>query len=152
MPTDCTNASVNSLLAAAKLALLTRHDHKGGPWKADVHADLGLRHGKLFRCKLVGRVLPSANVARLKLAQQGERRGAQLDIQRHLQEAADLLGELQQALLSLVQGTSDGHRQPLLDGLSITLVEELRGGAALALKVVEQRLSQQNGARTNSSI
>lgn len=40
-----------------------------------------------------------------------------------LQEAADLLCELQQAFLSLMQGTGDGHCQPLPDGLSIALIE-----------------------------
>lgn len=40
-----------------------------------------------------------------------------------LQEAADLLCELEQTFFSLMQGTSDRHCQPLSDGLSIALVE-----------------------------
>lgn len=57
---QCANASVDSLLAAAELALLTRHDHKRGPREADVHADLRLGHGELFGCKLIRRILSEA--------------------------------------------------------------------------------------------
>lgn len=41
-----------------------------------------------------------------------------------LQEAADLLGELKQALFSLMQGTGYGHCEPLPDWLSVALVEQ----------------------------
>ena len=69
-----------------------------------------------------------------------------------LQKTADLLGELQQAVLPLMQGTGDGHGQPLSDGLSVALVEQLGGRAALALQVVQQGLGQQDGARAKGAI
>lgn len=62
-----------------------------------------------------------------------------------LEEATDLFCELQQAFLSLVQGTGDGYCQPLPDGLSIALIEEVCGGAALTLKVMKHGLGQQEG-------
>ena len=40
----------------------------------------------------------------------------------YLQEGADLLGEIQEALLPLVEGAGNGHGQPLADGLRVSLV------------------------------
>ena len=37
-----------------------------------------------------------------------------------------------------MQGTGDGHRQPLPDGLSVPLIEQVCGRAALALEVMKQ--------------
>ncbi len=70
----------------------------------------------------------------------------------HLQETADLFGELEQAVLALMQGSADGYRQPLTDAVSVSLIEELGRGAALALQLVEDRLSQQNRVWTDSAI
>ena len=70
----------------------------------------------------------------------------------YLQEAADLLGQFQQAVLALVHGPGDGHRQPLADGLGVPLVEQVCGGAALALQVVQRGLGQQDGAGRDGAI
>ena len=70
----------------------------------------------------------------------------------HLQEAADLLGEVQQAVVPLVEGAGNGHGEPLADGLGVALVEELRGRAALALQVVQHRLGQQDGAGADGAV
>lgn len=51
-----------------------------------------------------------------------------------------------------MQSTGDGHRQPLTDGLSIALIEQVSGGAALALEVMKHRLGDQDRTRTNSTI
>jgi len=43
---------MNSLFAAADLALFARDEHKGSPGEVHIHADLGLSDGKLFQCEL----------------------------------------------------------------------------------------------------
>lgn len=45
----------------------------------------------------------------------------------YLQERADLLRQLQKALLALVQGPCDGHVEPLSHCLGAALVEEVGG-------------------------
>lgn len=64
----------------------------------------------------------------------------------YLQEGADLLGEVQQTLLSLMQCPSNGHSEPLPDGLGIALVEEVCGSTGLGMDAVLQGLRQENGA------
>lgn len=51
-----------------------------------------------------------------------------------------------------MQSACDGHCQPLPDGLSITLIEQFRGRAALALEVMKHRLGDQYRTRTNGTI
>ena len=51
-----------------------------------------------------------------------------------------------------MHGPGNGHRQPLADGLGIALVEQVSGGAALALEVVQRGLGQQDGAGADGAI
>lgn len=51
-----------------------------------------------------------------------------------------------------MQSTGDGHCQPLPDGLSIALIEQVSGRAALALEVMKHRLGGQDRTGTNGTI
>ena len=70
----------------------------------------------------------------------------------HLQERADLFGQLQKALLALVQGPCDGHVEPLSHGLGAALVEEVCGRAVLGMDTVLQGRSQEDGAGADGAI
>lgn len=70
----------------------------------------------------------------------------------YLQKGADLFGEVQQTLLSLVQCPSDGHSEPLPYGLRVALVEEVSGSTGLGMDAVLQGLGQENGAGADGSI
>lgn len=70
----------------------------------------------------------------------------------YLQEGADLLCQLQEAVLALVQGAGDGHTKPLPQCLRAALVEEVGGRAALRVDAVLQRLCQEDGAGADGAI
>lgn len=70
----------------------------------------------------------------------------------YLQEGADLLCQLQEAVLALVQGAGDGHAEPLPQCLRAALVEEVGGRAALGVDAVLQRLCQEDGAGADGAI
>ena len=70
----------------------------------------------------------------------------------YLQERADLFRQLQQALLTLVQGPSDGHVEPLSHCLGAALVEEVRGRAVLGMDAVLQGLCQEDAAGADGAV
>lgn len=69
-----------------------------------------------------------------------------------LQEEADLLHQVEQALLSLVQGASDGDGEPFLDRLGIALEEELGGRAVLGMDRVLEGLGQKDGGGADGTV
>ena len=70
----------------------------------------------------------------------------------HLQERADLFGQLQKAFLALVQGPRDGHVEPLSHRLGAALVEEVCGRTVLGMDTVLQGLRQEDGAGADGAI
>lgn len=69
-----------------------------------------------------------------------------------LQEEADLLHQIKQALLSLVQGASDGDGEPFLDCLGVALEEELGGRAVLGMDRVLEGLGQKDGGGADGTV
>lgn len=70
----------------------------------------------------------------------------------YLQERANLFSQLQKALLTLVQGSSDGHAEPLSHCLGVALVEEVCGRAVLGMDAVLQRLGQEDRAGADGAV
>lgn len=69
-----------------------------------------------------------------------------------LQEVADLLGQVEKAVLPLVQGAGDGDGEPLLHRLGVALVEEIGGRAALGMDGVLEGLGQEDGSGADGAI